>query len=263
MAFVDAYADAIRRLDEQATTMGQAASGMLSQALTALAQRNPELARQVLAADDDIDAKDATMERDVLELISLLPPRQGDLRRLASLLRVARDLERVADYACDIAEVVLELGPAQEGVNLRDVSALGAQVLAMLADALTALDTRDTTLARAVNRADDGVDAGYARTHQDLVALMEQHPHQIREANQLVLVARYLERVADHAVNVAEMTVFTVEGRRRPFHHGGDPASPRAPANPMGPPVEPASPPDSAVNLERERTVPHDSAHTP
>ncbi len=244
VAFVDAYGEAIRRLDQQATTMGQAASDMLSQALTALAQRNQEMARRVLAADDDIDAKDATMERDVLELISLLPPRQSDLRRLASLLRVARDLERVADYACDIAEVVLELGPATEGVNLGAVSALGGQVLAMLADALTALDTRDVALARAVNRADDRVDAGYARIHQDLITLMEQHPHQIREANQLVLVARYLERIADHAVNVAEMTVFTVEGRRRPFHHGGDPASPRAPANPMGPPLDSAPDPE-------------------
>ena len=246
MALVDAYADAIRRLDEQAATMGRAASAMLSQALMALAQRNQDLARQVLATDDDIDAKDATMERDVLELISLLPPRQNDLRRLASLLRVARDLERVADYACDIAEVVLELGLAADGVNIRELSALGDEVLSMLADALTALDTGDSVLARAVNRADDSVDAGYARIHQDLVALMEQHPHQIREANQLVLVARYLERVADHAVNVAEMTVFTVEGRRRPFHHGGDPASPRAPANPMGPPLEPESDPHAS-----------------
>ncbi|MDA8199899.1 MAG: phosphate signaling complex protein PhoU [Thermaerobacter sp.] len=235
MAFGDAYADSIHRLEEQAATMGQAASAMLRQALASLERRDPDLARQVLAGDDDIDAKDATMERDVLELISLLPPRQSDLRRLASLLRVARDLERVADYACDIAEVTLELSPpGGDALDLSPISALGGQVLSMLADALAALVASDTALARQVNRADDLVDAGYARIHQQLVAWMEHHPHQVREANQLVLVARYLERVADHAVNVAEMTVFTVEGRRRPFHHGGDPASPRVPTNPMG-----------------------------
>jgi phosphate transport system protein len=225
MAFVDAYDQSIRRLEQHAAAMGQASSHMLRDALTALFHPNPALAEAVLTADDDIDARDAEMERAVLELIALLPPRQADLRRLAALLRVGRDLERVADYACDIAEVVVELAwdpsdPAGASSLLGDLPRLSDDVLHMLADALRALASRDAALARAVNRADDIVDAGYARVHQWLVAAMEQDPSRIREANQLVLVARYLERVADHAVNVAEMTVFMVEGQRRPFHHG-------------------------------------------
>jgi len=220
MAFIDAYERSLTQLEQHAVAMGRAAADMLADALAALFQHNQALAAAVMRADDGIDDQDAAMERDVLELISLLPPRQADLRRLAALLRVARDLERIADYACDIAEVVPELGAAHPDHGFGELPRMGQSVARMLDEALDALVRHDATEARAVNDQDDYVDALYARIHQELVAAMEADPAWIRPGNQLVLVARYLERVADHAVNVAEMTVYMVDGYRRPFHHG-------------------------------------------
>lgn len=219
MPFVDAYERSLTKLEGHALAMGQAAQGMLADALAALFQHNHPLAESVMRADDDIDDQDAAMERDVLELISLLPPRQADLRRLAALLRVARDLERVADYACDIAEVVPVLLAPHPDHGFGELPRMGQSVVRMLADALSALGQHDARLARAVNDQDDLVDALYARIHHEFVGVMESDPAWIRPGNQLVLVARYLERVADHAVNVAEMTVYMVDGYRRPFHH--------------------------------------------
>jgi phosphate transport system protein len=227
MAFVNAYDRALDRLVRRTAQLGREVERMLRDAMAALVRQDATLARAILERDDWVDDEDAGIEADVLDLISLQQPRQPDLRMLTALLRVGRDLERIADYSCDIAEVALMLAPEPYFKPLVDLPRLGALAADMVHDAVAALESRDIERAEALNRQDDRVDALYAELHQELVHRMEEHPEIIAQASQLTLVARYLERIADHAVNIAEMTVFQVRGGRgRPFHQAHqDPAA--------------------------------------
>ena len=220
MPFVNAYVRALGSLIRRTASLGREVDRMLADALTALELQDRILAQAILERDDYVDDEDAGIEQDALELISLQQPRQEDLRMMAGLLRVGRDLERVADYSCDIAEVALALADESYYKPLNDLPRLGQMAREMLKQAIIALETHNSDLAKRVNDADDAVDALYVSLYQELVTAMEDNPKTIRQASHLALVARYLERIADHAVNVAEMTVFAVEGRRRPFHHG-------------------------------------------
>jgi phosphate transport system protein len=219
MAFVNAYDRALENLLRRTASLGREVEGMLRQSMTALVRQDPELARAIMERDDYVDDEDAGIEADVLDLISLQQPRQPDLRLLAALMRVGRDLERVADYSCDIAEVAINLSEERYYKPLEDLPRMGDIAAAMLHDAVTALETQNRELAESINQRDDAADSLYARLYQELVHQMEGDPRTIAQASQLALVARYLERVADHAVNVAEVTVFQVQGGPgRPFH---------------------------------------------
>jgi phosphate transport system protein len=219
MAFVNAYDRALDGVVRRTAALGREVERMLRDAMAALVRQDVDLARAIIERDDWVDDEDAGIESDVLDLISLQQPRQPDLRTLTALMRAGRDLERIADYSCDIAEVTVLLASTPYYKPLEDLPRLGELAAGMLHDAVMALETHDATRAEAVNRRDDAVDALYAALHQELVQQMQADPRVITQASQFTLVARYLERIADHAVNVAEMTVFQVRGGRgRPFH---------------------------------------------
>jgi phosphate transport system protein len=206
MGFVNAYDRALEALVQRTAHLGRAVEQMLRDALSALASRDLAQGRAVSAHDDWVDDEQVQIENAVLELISLQQPRQQDLRMLTALLRASRDLERIADYACDIAEVAEAVAglPAGDAAVSARLAELGRMAADMVHDAVA-------------------VDALYATVRADLVAEMAARPALVEPLSQLLLVARYLERVADHAVNVAETTVFQVHGGgTRPFHHAQD-----------------------------------------
>jgi phosphate transport system protein len=225
MGFVNAYDRALEALVQRTAHLGRAVEQMLRDALSALASRDLAQGRAVSAHDDWVDDEQVQIENAVLELISLQQPRQQDLRMLTALLRASRDLERIADYACDIAEVAEAVAglPAGDAAVSARLAELGRMAADMVHDAVAALEQHDADQAQALNDRDDAVDALYATVRADLVAEMAARPALVEPLSQLLLVARYLERVADHAVNVAETTVFQVHGGgTRPFHHAQD-----------------------------------------
>jgi phosphate transport system protein len=223
VAFVSAYDRALASLVRRTVDLGREVEHMLHQALIALEATDAVLAASVRERDDYVDAEDTAIEADVLELISWQQPRQRDLRRLAAILRVGRDLERIADYSCDIADSAGVLAGLPRLVPFGDLTRLGRLTRRMVHEALVTVESEDLSRAGAVNAEDEAVDRLYADVRDDLVRLMEREPRAVRPAAELLLVARYLERVGDHAVNIAETTVFTVEGRGRPFHQPATP----------------------------------------
>lgn len=223
MAFVSAYDRALASLVRRTVDLGREVEHMLHQALVALEDADAVLAASVRERDDYVDDEDTAIEADVLELISWQQPRQRDLRRLAAILRVGRDLERIADYSCDIADSAGALAALPRVVPFGDLTRLGWLARRMVHEALGTVESEDLSRAGAVNAEDDAVDRLYADVREDLVRRMERDPRAVRPATELLLVARYLERVGDHAVNIAETTVFTVEGRGRPFHQSAPP----------------------------------------
>ncbi|AUW92837.1 MAG: phosphate signaling complex protein PhoU [Sulfobacillus thermotolerans] len=221
--FLNSYDRSLQSIKDRVNLLGQEVSRMLEQALASLYHQDQELATWVLNHDDSIDDETNQIEEDSLQLISLQQPRQKDLRILAAGLRNVRDLERIADYSCDIAEVTHRLAIQPYFKKLDDLARMGHKALVMVNRAQEAVRLRDQDMARDVFWRDDQVDDLYRALHDEMLQVMRRNPDAIEQASNLSLVARYLERIADHAVNIAEMAVFVETGDRRPFrllpHH--------------------------------------------
>lgn len=215
--FINRYDQGMHDVEQAVAGLTDDVRGMLADALTSLFTQDLDLAQRVMQHDDMVDEETARIEEEALQLISLQQPRQEDLRILIAALRNVRDLERIGDYACDIAEVALILGDHADAHPLVDLRHLGDLTLDMVQRAHQAVTEKSFDLAHEVNRCDDAVDALYLAIHRELMHIMRSRPALVEQSSYLSLVARYLERIADHAVNIAEMTIYRLVGNRRPF----------------------------------------------
>ena len=216
--YLNAYERALLKLGQDLLKMGDLVAARLADAMRSLVNQDAALAQHVLDQDDEVDQMDYELEQEALELISLQQPTDTDLRFLAAAMRISRDMERVGDYACDIAEVTLTLldkGPYFK--PLVDVPRMGELVQAMLRKSLGAYVNKDVGPAREMHGDDSAVDTLFRLLLDELTGYMKKGPEYVDQASNLLLVARYLERVGDHIVNIAEMTIFAQTGDRRPF----------------------------------------------
>lgn len=215
---LNAYDRALIEMGERLLKMGDLAGNRLSGAMRSLVEQNEALAKSITAGDDEIDAMDEALEMEALELISLQQPVDRDLRFLASVMRISRDLERIGDYACDIAEITLFLkGKGPYFKPLVDVPRMGEMVQAMLRKSLKAHVEKDLASARQMHDDDNAVDNLFLLLLEELTDYMKKGPEYVDQASNLLLVARYLERIGDHVVNISEMTIFAETGERHPF----------------------------------------------
>lgn len=215
---INAYDRALLQIGEELLKMGDLVSGRLETAVRSLQDQDAAAAEQVLAGDDEIDQWEERIEMESLRVISLQQPTDPELRFLAAAMRISRDLERIGDYAGDIAEVTLDLrdkGPYFK--PLVDVPRMAGMVEAMLQKSLRAYVEKDLTAARQLDDDDSAVDSLFHALYEELTGFMKQGAEYVDQASNLLLVARYLERVGDHVVNIAEMTIFAETGERHPF----------------------------------------------
>ncbi|MCS6851491.1 MAG: phosphate signaling complex protein PhoU [Gemmataceae bacterium] len=191
----------------------------LYKAIRSLERREADLARQVIVGDAQIDEQENHIEEECLKILALHQPVAIDLRRIATVLKINTDLERMADLAVDIAEraVALHRLPLIPIPNdLQRMTDLATSMVRQSLDAFVHLDAR---LARRVIRLDDEVDRYNREIIDELVRLMQQSPEMVEAGLSLFSVTRHVERIADHATNIAEDVVYLVEGeivRHRP-----------------------------------------------
>ena len=194
--------------------MGQVVRDSIKDAVTALAKRDKALAQQVMDGDDIIDAMQVDIEDRCIALIALQQPVATDLRILGTGLKITTDLERIGDHAFDIAKIVLLIGDEPLIKPLVDIPRMAEMAQSMLNDSLQAYLKLDIQLAEKVCRDDDMVDQLYNQVFRELLTYMLADPQKINQATQLIFVARYLERIADHSTNVAEWVIYLVTGER-------------------------------------------------
>jgi phosphate transport system protein len=217
----------LRKIQEALMRMAGLAEQAIGQAVKSLVVRDATLARQVTASDDEINRLEVEIDELCLRLLALYHPEAGDLRFLAMALKLNNDLERMGDQAVNIAERTLELLTEPLLKPLIDIPRMAALAQQMVKDSLDAFVRRDVELARDVCRRDDEVDRLNDQVFRELLTYMLQDPKSIQRAVGLILIGRHLERIADHATNVAEDVVYLVQGRQIK-HHIAD-ASPAAP----------------------------------
>jgi phosphate transport system protein len=200
-------------LKEQLLTMGALAEERLTGALRGLVERDNFLLSAVVSGDSRIDALQIEVDHRCFTILALQQPVAVDLRTVVSALRINDDLERVGDLAVEIADAAQSYQRHAPVKPLIDIPRMGQLARSMLHDALEAFVNRDVVLARHVLEQDDWVDALREQIFRELLTFMLGDPRTIEPSVELMLIASQLERVADHATNIAEDVVFVVEGR--------------------------------------------------
>lgn len=192
--------------------MGAHVEALVSASVRALVERDAALARRTLESDREIDALELAIDELCLRVLARRQPVASDLRFIATSLKVVTDLERIADLGVNICERVLELDDEPPLRPYVDIVGMADVAQGMVRDALDALVERDAGRARGVTARDDVLDAQYDQSFRDLLTYMMEDPRNIYRATRVQSVAKYLERIGDHATNVAEMVVFLIDG---------------------------------------------------
>ncbi len=181
-------------------------------AVKAVRERDGKLASEVVVSDIEIDRKEVAVEEECLKLLALHQPVAMDLRFIVSVLKMNNDLERIADLAVNIADRALSLSKLSPADCPFDFEGMAEKVRRMLHNVLESLVNLDATLAQQVLRADDEVDAINREMYRRISEKIRAHPSDIEQLLYFLSVSRSLERIADHATNIAEDVIYMVEG---------------------------------------------------
>jgi phosphate transport system protein len=209
---VKRYDDELRELENAIAKMGGLAESQLAAAIEAVTRRDSALAAQVIEGDDKVDLLEQHVDEQVMRLFALRQPMASDLRHILSARRVASELERIADYAANVAKraMVLNQMPAVRPVHA--IPRMGQLVQAMIKGALDAYVAHDADKAVAVWRSDEQVDELYNSLFRELLTYMMEDPRSITTGAHLLFMAKNIERIGDHTTNIAEMIYFSERG---------------------------------------------------
>ena len=209
------------RFDEQLNTlntemieMGALCEEAIALASKALTTGNVALAENVAAISSDIDHKERDIESRCMKLLLQQQPVARDLRQISAALKMITDMERIGDQAEDIAEIItyLEGKTAEETVHIRDMA---AETISMVTNSVDAYVKKDTELAKSVIAHDDKVDEYFDRIKGSLIKMIAENPENGEYALDLLMIAKYFERIGDHATNIAEWVIFSVTGQHK------------------------------------------------
>lgn len=207
------YEEELSDLRQNILTMGGLVEKQISNAIYALVNRDRALAETTIAKDTEVNGLDVAIDDLCLKLLALRQPAGRDLRFITTALKITTDLERIGDRAVSISERAIELGNEPPLKPYIDIPRMADISLAMLRSSLDAFVREDPELALSVCRSDDEVDKLNGQIFRELLSYMIEDPTTITRAMRILFVSKYLERIADHATNIAEMVVFMVKGQ--------------------------------------------------
>ena len=197
----------------------------IDQALTALVTRDSALAREVIERDHQINALDVEIDEESIRLLALHQPAARDLRLVTTAMKIATELERISDLSENVSERVIELNEEPQLKPYIDIPMMGNMARTMVKHSIDAFVRDDAQLARKVLADDDYVDDLMEQLFRELLSFMLEDTRTISRAIRLSFIAKYLERMADHATNIAELVVYLVEGKI--IRHTTPPAPPK------------------------------------
>jgi len=209
---IKSYDEELRRLDNAITQMGGLAETQLASAIEAMVKRDSRLAADVVEADARVDQLEQDIEGLALRLLALRQPMAVDLRQILAALKTASDLERIADYATNVAKRSIVLNQSPPVKPAFSIPRMGRLGQAMIKDVLDAYVERDADKALLVWARDEELDEMYTSLFRELLTYMIEDPRNITACTHLLFMAKNIERIGDHATNIAETLYFMVHG---------------------------------------------------
>jgi len=207
------FHEELETLKQTLLAMGGLVEDQIRRVMRALVKRDDALAQEVIECDQRVNALDVEVDEKCVELLALHQPTASDLRFITTAMKIVTDLERIGDQAVNIAQRALELNRVPQLKPYVDLPRMAEKAGQMVKESLDAFANRDTTLARHVCAEDEAVDALKEQVFRELLTFMMEDARTIPRAIRLIPISRFLERVADHATNIAEMVIYLVEGK--------------------------------------------------
>jgi len=207
------FEEQLELLNVELIEMGSMCEQTISNAIKALINKDIELAKQVMEKDSEIDNKEREIESLCLKMLLQQQPVAKDLRQISSALKMITDMERIGDQAGDIAEIVTVANISSE--NFMDIAKMGEATMKMVTESIDAYVRRDLQLAKKVIDDDDIVDDYFDQIKTELIELISENVNNGEYAIDLLMIAKYFERIGDHATNIAEWVEFSITGEHK------------------------------------------------
>lgn len=207
------FDEELKNLKDKILKLGALVEEQVQNAVHALVKRDSNLAKDVIEKDTQVNRIEVEIDEECIRLIALRQPVGVDLRFITTAMKLVTDLERIGDLAVDICERAMELNLEPQLKPFIDIPRMADISMQMLKGALDAFVNRDSKLAQEVCARDDEVDNLNVQIFRELLTFMVEDSHTISRAVRISYISKYLERVADHATNIAEMVVYLVEGK--------------------------------------------------
>jgi phosphate transport system protein len=207
------YERELQQLKEKILLLGGTVELMIASSMKSLLSRDSDLAKSVIASDPKVDAMELDIDHLCVNLLALRQPAASDLRFITTALKIVTDLERIGDLTVNIAERSMELNEEPPLKPYIDIPRMASKVAGMVHQALDAFVNRNPALAREVLGEDDAVDRLNVQLFRELLTYMIEEPKNVARALRITFIAKYLERIADHATNIAQMVIFLCEGQ--------------------------------------------------
>ena len=206
------YDEELKNLHGALIDMGTMIESAISGAITALENRDVQKAKDIIAYDEEIDAQERLIEEMCMKLLLRQQPVARDLRMISTALKLITDMERIGDHAADISELAIMLRDLPQ-MNSNSLREMAVQTSTMLISSVEAYVEQDEEKARAVIRQDDVVDDLFVTVKREMIEAIRQNSDCSEAAADLLMAAKYFERIGDHATNIAEWTVYAFTGR--------------------------------------------------
>jgi phosphate transport system protein len=210
---VKSFDDELRKLREQILAMGGRAEAQLADAINALAKRDSDKAVRVIESDKGIDAIEITVAQDSLKILALRQPMAKDLREVVAAIKISSDIERIGDYAKNIAKRTLQLNQQAPLKPTGSIPRMGDLAIKLINAVLSAYANDDAEGLIAAWRSDESIDEMYNSLFRELLTYMMEDPRNIGASTHLLFIAKNIERIGDHATNIAETVHFLVHGK--------------------------------------------------
>lgn len=204
------FAEQMALLLSSVRVMGVNLEEALDKVIDNLENKDVALAQAIIGGDDDFDNSEVDIERQCLELVLTQTPVATDWREIASCLKLVGDMERIADHCSDISQYTLRLAEKDPVPMPENFMAMLKVMRQMVYDSITAISENDVELAQKVMTTDDEVDTYFREMRQDLTSMMQQYPQLVPQYVDYLMIAKYVERIADHATNIAQWVLFVV-----------------------------------------------------
>ena len=207
------FEEQLNDLNQELMHMASQVQGSIQKAIGALLKQDTELAQKVISNDKEIDRQKKNIESKCFTLLMQQQPVASDLRMISAALRMVTDMERIGDHASDISELTIMLANEPYIKRLEHISKMASETTYMLITAMEAFIDKDIEKAKKVIIHDDIVDELFAETKRELIELIHQDKNNGEQAADLLMVAKYFERIGDHTTNVAKHILFSLENR--------------------------------------------------